>query len=216
MGEHHAENMSVGDSSAPLTTKDTVKKNKINKPCLFIKFILFISMKRNEKEKNVIDSYLNGDSVTVISNNLKLERKSIYRILKRNKITLRIKEVGSCECCFKELKNNRRKRCDTCNTAIRRIKLKKKCVEYKGNKCKTCKTKYENLSVYDFHHIEPDKKDFELTSLNIAKMSWNDIKIELDKCMLLCSNCHRIEHSMFEKYKEYLIGDEANLVEAQD
>jgi hypothetical protein len=28
-------------------------------------------------------------------------------------------------------------------------------------------------------------------------MKWDDIKKELDKCILLCAICHRIEHSQY-------------------
>lgn len=37
------------------------------------------------------------------------------------------------------------------------------------------------------------EKDFELS--NVGNKSWKVLKVEIDKCDLLCSNCHRIEHS---------------------
>jgi DNA-binding CsgD family transcriptional regulator len=72
-----------------------------------------------------------------------------------------------------------------------RKRMKEKSVEYKGGKCIICE--YDRcISALDFHHIDPSKKDFNL-SQNFCK-SWDTIKKELDKCVLLCSNCHREVH----------------------
>jgi len=75
--------------------------------------------------------------------------------------------------------------------SLKRKELKRQAVEYKGNKCIDCGNTYPDC-VYDFHHLDPKAKDF-----SIAKKSWvsfDSIKDELDKCILLCSNCHRIRH----------------------
>lgn len=45
----------------------------------------------------------------------------------------------------------------------------------------------------EFHHRDPTQKDF--TIADVANRAWEVIRAELDKCDLLCSNCHRIEHS---------------------
>jgi len=45
----------------------------------------------------------------------------------------------------------------------------------------------------DFHHIDPNKKDF-----NVSKMidwSLERAKAEAAKCKVLCSNCHRKVHA---------------------
>jgi formate-dependent nitrite reductase cytochrome c552 subunit len=45
----------------------------------------------------------------------------------------------------------------------------------------------------EFHHRDPTQKDF---SLGHAKMTnFEKVKSELDKCDLLCANCHREEHA---------------------
>ena len=54
--------------------------------------------------------------------------------------------------------------------------------------------------VLDFHHINPNEKDRELSNL-IRAASKEKIKKELDKCIVLCSNCHRDLH-----YKEKQAG----------
>lgn len=47
--------------------------------------------------------------------------------------------------------------------------------------------------VYDFHHINPDEKDFQLSSGSTRGLK--ACKEEVDKCLLLCANCHRIVHN---------------------
>jgi len=44
-----------------------------------------------------------------------------------------------------------------------------------------------------FHHKDADKKDFIIG--NVGNKSWDSIKNEMKKCILLCANCHMIEHS---------------------
>ena len=45
----------------------------------------------------------------------------------------------------------------------------------------------------DFHHEDPTKKEYGISS-NGSTISWEKLKIELDKCILLCANCHRELH----------------------
>jgi predicted DNA-binding protein YlxM (UPF0122 family) len=166
---------------------------------------------RNEKE--VIEMYENGKSPSEIASVLGVCRRSIYRLIKREKLELRKpkkgivnREAGVCECCgktFKQLQNKIRNKCNSCNTAIRRIRLKIKCLDYKGGICSHCGLKSEDISVYDFHHLDPKEKDFDLSITSIASKSWEEVKTELDKCILLCSNCHRIEHSQYKRFIKY-------------
>lgn len=78
----------------------------------------------------------------------------------------------------------------------RRQATKEKAIEYKGGKCQKCG--YNKCSwVFDFHHLDKNKKDFTLSSY--LTLSWEKIKKELDKCIMVCANCHREIH-----YEEYL------------
>lgn len=71
----------------------------------------------------------------------------------------------------------------------RRKKLKKLAVEYKGSKCIKCG--YDKcIEALEFHHINPNEKSFGISSKGLTR-SWEILKIELDKCILVCSNCHR-------------------------
>jgi hypothetical protein len=85
--------------------------------------------------------------------------------------------------------------CKPCSNeqTIERMQIfKSKSVEYKGGKCEKCGYEKYNGAL-EFHHIEPDKKDFTIS--RIKAYSFDDrVKKELDKCILLCSNCHREIH----------------------
>jgi hypothetical protein len=76
-----------------------------------------------------------------------------------------------------------------------RKKNKERSVEYKGGKCVKCGYN-KCVRALEFHHIDPSQKDF-APSQNM-NMSWDRIKIELDKCILVCSNCHREIHEDLE------------------
>ncbi len=75
----------------------------------------------------------------------------------------------------------------------RRRRMKEKAVEYLGGHCSNCHQKFPN-SAFDFHHFDPTKKDSEM-SRKMLRYSWNTIKKELSKCILLCKNCHAELHN---------------------
>jgi len=41
----------------------------------------------------------------------------------------------------------------------------------------------------DFHHRDPSKKSFDIGSH--ATLSRKRVKVEIDKCDVICANCHR-------------------------
>ena len=68
---------------------------------------------------------------------------------------------------------------------------KQKAVEYKGGKCVYCG--YDKcLSALEFHHRDPKEKEFAWDSMR--KQAWDKVVTELDKCDLVCANCHREQH----------------------
>ena len=71
-----------------------------------------------------------------------------------------------------------------------RKRTKKKLIEYKGGKCELCG--YNKCdSALQFHHKDPTEKDF---SISGRSLSFDRLKEEVDKCMLVCSNCHAEIH----------------------
>ena len=77
--------------------------------------------------------------------------------------------------------------------ARRRKRLREQAVKYKGGKCIFCG--YSRCqAALDFHHLDAKKKDFGISMDGITR-SWAKTVKELDKCVLVCSNCHREIHA---------------------
>ena len=71
----------------------------------------------------------------------------------------------------------------------RRQSLKLKSIEYKGGQCQVCGyNKYPGA--LDLHHLDRTQKEFEIGHRGYTR-SWEKIQAELDKCVLVCANCHR-------------------------
>jgi len=69
-------------------------------------------------------------------------------------------------------------------------KHQKQSIEYLGGKCNECG--YDGYAL-EFHHIIPEDKEHKISEM--WSYSWENIKRELDKCIILCSNCHAKHHS---------------------
>ena len=82
--------------------------------------------------------------------------------------------------------------------------LKRQAIYYKQGCCLFCGLK-EPIASLDFHHINPQYKKKNISEFS----SWsNDLIEELNKCALLCKNCHCkihsgvISHDIFEILEE--------------
>lgn len=85
------------------------------------------------------------------------------------------------------------KKCVAIQTTKANRSFKEQCVKYKGGSCCVCGySKY--YGALEFHHIDPTLKDFTIAN-SARKVLNNKIKEELDKCILLCSNCHKEIHA---------------------
>lgn len=96
--------------------------------------------------------------------------------------------------------------CKSCNNKqvlLRQKKNKLDCLNYKNNICCICGYNKCQDSM-DFHHMNPLKKDFNISKVKCVKLN-NKIKKELDKCILVCSNCHREIHAGFTKIPDDII-----------
>ena len=69
--------------------------------------------------------------------------------------------------------------------------LKEWAIDYLGGECLGCGLKY-NRWQYDVHHIDPKEKEYNFG--HMTGMVWAKITKELDKCVLLCKNCHADIH----------------------
>lgn len=81
------------------------------------------------------------------------------------------------------------KNTDAVSRHRRRIKLRS--LEYKGKQCVNCG--YDKfIGALQFHHPNGDKK-FGIAAEGFTR-AWASVKAELDKCIVLCANCHAESH----------------------
>ena len=75
----------------------------------------------------------------------------------------------------------------------RREKVRLMAGSYKGGRCQVCC--YDRcIEALEFHHLDPTQKDFGISNKGYTR-SWVKVKEEVDKCILLCANCHREVHA---------------------
>lgn len=100
--------------------------------------------------------------------------------------------------------NKQKWRCLKCMieaTQKRRNNLKQMALQYKGNKCCICG--YNKCqSALEFHHLNSEEKEFGIAAKGYTR-SWEETKKELDKCILVCANCHREIHSNLINLENY-------------
>ena len=110
--------------------------------------------------------------------------------------------MNLCEICgrryeYVRSKGGTKTTCNSCSVNRRRFKLRAKAIAYMGGECVRCGYK-ECLGVLHPHHVDPTKKAFRLSGAH--SRSWDILCAEMDKCILLCANCHFKEHHPCDKY----------------
>lgn len=80
----------------------------------------------------------------------------------------------------------------------RRRVLKIRAVELMGGACMLCAYD-KHVGILEFHHVHAETKSFGVSSGDFSR-SWQNIYDELQKCVLVCANCHReIEMGLIQK-----------------
>lgn len=91
------------------------------------------------------------------------------------------------------------RRCIDCHSRdmiSRHQERKIQALDYKGNKCMICGyNKCRDALV--FHHRDPLAKEFGISKSKT--IAWSKVRAELDKCVLLCHNCHSEVHAGLAK-----------------
>ena len=157
-----------------------------------------IALKLNSSQSN-IKHHLNKFGLkTLVA--LKLNERKQIIITDNKKPCVQCKTLTPLQDFYKTRKDGKYlshicKNCNNKNSTDRARQIKKMMVEYKGGSCERCTLHYKDshIAVFDFHHINPKEKD--INYARIRYHGWDKIKTELDKCKLLCSNCHRITHA---------------------
>lgn len=93
---------------------------------------------------------------------------------------------SECKNCHKNyVKQQYNKRKDLVND----IKANYKCAKCGENR----------FYVLDFHHLNPDDKNNTIARLTANTSKIENIQTEIDKCIVLCANCHREFHYLKEQ-----------------
>lgn len=74
---------------------------------------------------------------------------------------------------------------------LRRKKIKLLAIMRLGGKCEKCGY-HKSRKALDFHHKVPAEKEFSIS--HITNRRWSRVRDEIDKCLLVCANCHRELH----------------------
>ncbi len=69
----------------------------------------------------------------------------------------------------------------------------KDAIELLGGCCNKCKGVFDPIC-YDFHHVNPSEKEFTISENMLVGLE--RFQKEISKCILLCANCHRLEHKV--------------------
>jgi len=73
---------------------------------------------------------------------------------------------------------------------MRKIKL----ITTAGGRCSLCGYS-KNLAALVFHHTDSASKDFKLDMRSLSNRKLEPVLAEIEKCILLCSNCHAEIHN---------------------
>lgn len=158
--------------------------------------------------REVLENHVSqGLSTHQIADNLNLSQTTIVYWLKKFGITTKKNSVNEkfCPRCkdkkdIAEFYNRRNKpgasayckKCTNEQTTERHMAFKALAVEYKGGKCVCCGYK-KYFGALEFHHLNPKEKEFNLGQFKTGQLN-EIVKKELDKCILVCSNCHKEIH----------------------
>lgn len=75
---------------------------------------------------------------------------------------------------------------------LRRYHERQDWLRSKKVKCNRCPE--DDPVCLDFHHKDRSTKEANLTKALRENWTYERMQIEIDKCEILCSNCHRKEH----------------------
>ena len=129
-----------------------------------------------------------------------------------------MEEYKICSCCGRKLpidcfgfrnrsqSDKRRADCKECHneTVKRGYRNKKNWIDAQKMACEKCGESRPYL--LDFHHLDPNEKEGSIAAMASNNASIKKMKEEIDKCVVLCSNCHR-EFHYFERNEGLKIAD---------
>ena len=134
---------------------------------------------------------LGGNSIKKLTPELIEEIQTKYNEIGNLKKVVKLYHI-SFERLSKVIKNDKKKKVSNTEAVESwRKRQKKALVEYKGGKCQCCGYS-KCIEALEFHHLDPNIKSFTISG---KSKSFNSLKSEVDKCILVCSNCHKEIHA---------------------
>jgi len=184
-------------------------------------------MEQNAMDKECLESLVEkGMSLRELANIFKKSRTTIKYWLKKFNLKTKNKSFKDgyfhnkkldknnqhCSCCgidlnfetgyFRKDRNIWAPLCKKCiskDDFLKRLNFKKKALDYKNFCCQFCGYD-KDITALEFHHLDSSQK--EILPSKLYYRSWDYAKQELDKCIVLCSNCHREEHFRLDNKKQ--------------
>ena len=112
-----------------------------------------------------------------------------------------------CKCCHRVIRKRHyenNKQAEIARTSANRKKIKRLVDEYKSTlSCVVCGENHP--AVLQFHHLDPKEKDFDICYATHSGVGFEKIQAEIDKCVVLCANCHFKEHYSLKNFGVSLI-----------
>ena len=134
---------------------------------------------------------LGGNSIKKLTPELIEEIQAKYNEIGNLKKVVKLYHI-SFKRLSKVIKHGKKKKVSNTEAVESWRKRKKKAlVEYKGGKCQYCGYS-KCIEALEFHHLDPNIKSFTISG---KSKSFNSLKSEVDKCILVCSNCHKEIHA---------------------
>lgn len=157
-------------------------------------------------DKHTLEALVNqGYSQAKIGKICGVSKRTVTHWL--SKYELKTIRVCKCSICGIAERNafepNRYTKCRKCrnlvsNAARLKRSWRKRCREYLaaafGRKCTICGYD-KTISALDYHHINSEEKDIQLSHAMSQGHAWSKIIIEARKCTLVCCRCHREIHA---------------------
>lgn len=190
------DNASYTDIAKKLDLPLSTVKRKLSKLGLKTRFNPYARVNLNLEELETLVK--SGDSISTISSKLKTSNTNVRYWLKKCGLKTSPK-YGKYTSAYKP-KNST-------NYSLQRnrgLERKKYFISYLGGKCSSCGYD-KNVAALAFHHLDPKLKCFTLDIRKMSNKKMEALKQEVDKCQLLCHNCHmEIEYPHLTK----LVGPE--------
>lgn len=103
----------------------------------------------------------------------------------------------------------RRSECKYCHSNYMKNKYKEKqqVIEQLKSECSCAKCGDKRGYVLDYHHINPEEKEDNISKMLSNRYDINKISQEINKCIVLCANCHREFHYFNSLNNEFTIED---------